>query len=78
MTKPNQIALNHDPFDPEEAERIADWLDIVRTQLDGWEALSSETHSELSEALSFAEAALRRASVEATMSQALLTFFRPN
>ncbi|MEL7113094.1 MAG: hypothetical protein AAGK93_09175, partial [Pseudomonadota bacterium] len=73
MTKPNQIALKHDPFDPEEAERIADWLDIVRTQLDGWEALSSETHSELGEALSLAEAALRRASVEATMSQALLT-----
>ena len=78
MAKANQIALKSDPLDPEEAERLADWLDIVRNQLSGLDSLSSETHTELQESLSLAEAALRRASVEATMSQALLTFFRPN
>ncbi len=70
--------MKSDPFDPEEAERLADWLDIVRAQLQGVEALSDETHEELQESLSLAEAALRRASAEASMSQAILTFFRPN
>ena len=78
MSKPNQIALNNDPFDPEEAECLADWLDVVRAQLQGLDALTDETQDELQESLSLAEAALRRASVEASMSKAILTFFRPN
>ncbi|MCR9269552.1 MAG: hypothetical protein NXH72_06160 [Hyphomonadaceae bacterium] len=66
------------PFDAEEADRVADWLEIVRANLTADDALSNETQSELQQALALAEAALRRASVEATVSDAILGFFRPN
>lgn len=66
------------PFDAEEADRVADWLEIVRANLDEFDGLSGETQGELQHALGLAEAALRRASVEATVSNAILGFFRPN
>ena len=62
----------------QEANQIADWLDIVRSSLMDHDALMDETREEVVECLSKAEAALRRASAETAVSGAILSFFKPN